>query len=93
MQEEANIGIGYPLAQEIWQQHKMIIVNPDDVAWFICLYDLLGENLIHAKIVVPRDLFGPAIVRCVLTVVEKFLNLNLLMPSLSARSAVKQRRR
>jgi hypothetical protein len=53
----------------------MIVMNPDDVAWFVDLQDLLGICLIHVSVIGPRLLLGSTIVRGVLPIVKECVKL------------------
>lgn len=71
VEEEADINVGYALTKHAWQEHKMVVMDPNDIARLIDVQDAIGKGLIHEHVVGPRDLFGSSVIWAMLAIVKE----------------------
>lgn len=71
MQEESNVHVRDALPEHAGEKKKVVIVNHDDVAWFVDFQDAGSEFLVHAVIICPCLALCPTVRWFVLFVVEE----------------------
>jgi hypothetical protein len=62
VEEEADVDARNPLAQEAWEQEKLVVMDPDNVSRCVSLDDAICKELIEAYIVEPPLRFSASIV-------------------------------
>src|SRR5690242_12732132 len=50
VKEKANRCIGQLFTQQLWQQHELIVMNPDGITGLIDVYNFFSEKLVDATI-------------------------------------------
>lgn len=45
------------IAEELWQQHQMIVVHPNQGSRFCCVGDCIGEQFVDSSICLPGTVF------------------------------------
>ena len=53
MQRESNIHAWQLLSQDAWQEEKLVVVNDDDVNWFVDVHDGISKALVETLVVSP----------------------------------------
>lgn len=53
VEEEADAGIRQTLAKHCGNQHEVVVVDPDGVAWLVALKDLVCKDAVDLQVLWP----------------------------------------